>query len=94
MAHVETQLDTDDWREIRQEKQGHRNKQRAKNTELIRASGLEFSIMNAGEHIVIPSRGLKPTIDFWPSSGRWRQRGVDQTFNGGAKSLLNWYAKR
>jgi hypothetical protein len=52
----------------------------------------QFRIANNGESVLFRER-RKPKVDFYPSTGRWRVAGYNQTFSGGAQEFAAWYAK-
>ena len=66
---------------------------REKNLAALRASGLRFA---ERETAVLFREGGKPSVDFYPHTGRWRVVGAgrSQTMRGGAKAFLAWYAKQ
>lgn len=55
-------------------------------TQRLRDAGVEFVSHNMGEHLVIEI-GSK-VVDYWPSTGKWQLRGVEQSFGFNALMLL------
>jgi hypothetical protein len=73
-------------------KERHRD-WKAENLDVLRTCGIPYSIVNNGETVLFRERG-KPKVDFYPSTGRWRNVGPKaRTFGGGAMQFLEWYAK-
>jgi len=67
---------------------------KAINLALIQQSGLKFRVTNNGECLVFREHG-KPKVDFYPSSGRWRDVGTSKrNYRGGAGAFLTWYANQ
>jgi len=60
------------------------------NTNLIRSAGLTFTSANNGEALLFRSVG-KPSVDFYPSTGRWLLTGTGRVMSGGAQQFLRWY---
>ncbi len=63
---------------------------RQRNLEAIRASKIPFREANRGECLCFREPG-KPQCDFYPSTGRWRNVGTNQTLEGGANAFLSSY---
>ena len=83
---------TDYFRAIQQHRRDEHANQKQENTTAIANSGLNFRTTNNGECLVFRERG-KPQVDFYPSSGRWRDVGPSKrNYNGGAEAFLTWYA--
>jgi hypothetical protein len=36
----------------------------------------------------------RPSVNFYPSTGRWRVDHLNRTFGGGARVFLEWYKKQ
>ena len=82
------------FRAINQHRQQERVQQKETNTAIIRRSGLTFRLTNNGECLVFREQS-KPTVDFYPSSGRWRDVGPSKrNYTGGARAFLAWYAEQ
>jgi len=82
----------DAFRAMRDHYRGEHANNKAINLALIQQSGLKFRVTNNGECLVFRERG-KPSVDFYPSSGRWRDVGPSKrNYNGGAEAFLRWYA--
>ena len=60
------------------------------NTRLIKSSGIPHLMRE--EAILFREEGM-PQVDFYPSTGRWRVKGVKRTFRGQAGPFLKWYRK-
>lgn len=83
---------TDYFRAIQQHRRDEHANQKEENTKAIAASGLKFKSTNSGECLCFREPG-KPKVDFYPSSGRWRDVGVSKrNYSGGAQKFLDWYA--
>ena len=83
----------DAWEAWKAAKQARHARFRTQNTAVLEASGLLLDFRNGGETILFRQPG-KPRCDFFPSTGRWRVAGRDETFNGGAEAFLGWYRKQ
>jgi hypothetical protein len=84
----------DYFRAIQQHRQGEHAAQKEENTKAIFASGLSFKLTNNGECFVFREKG-KAKVDFYPSSGRWRDVGPSKrNYSGGAQKFLDWYASQ
>ena len=84
----------DYFRAIQAHRQQEHADQKQHNTAIIQKSGLIFRGTNNGECLVLRERG-KPAIDFYPSSGRWREVGPSKrNHTGGAESFLQWYGEQ
>lgn len=84
----------DAFRAINAHRQREHADQKQRNTVLICASGLNFRTTNNGECLVFRER-YKPKVDFYPSSGRWREVGLSKrNYKGGAEAFLNWYSSQ
>lgn len=57
----------------------------AVNQRMLETKNIEFSTKNNGVHLVIPNR--KGTIDYWPTTDKWRVRGQKETQSGVEKLL-------
>lgn len=67
------------------------SKQRKRNnleysTRKLKESGIEFESKNGGVHLIV-SQGLT-TIDYWPSTGKFIDRGGDKSGRGVNNLLL------
>ena len=74
----------------------YRDEQRAKNMEILRASGYSFTLANGGETVMFRVHG-KPRADFYPATGKWRVVGtptVQDVMSGGALNFLLWYDRQ
>lgn len=74
---------------------------KAENLAALQASGVPFE--RRPESCLFRQPG-KPKVDFYPSTGRWREVGAPRaeklihaegvTFRGGAVAFLKWYARQ
>ena len=62
----------DDFRALRQYQKDKRAKNTKASTEILAENRIEFESKNFGAHLIIT--GAKGKIDFWPSTGKWRDR--------------------
>lgn len=85
--------DTVMWRKAKEEKQARHQEWKLKNNELIKNSGLLYRITSSGECLLFRDP-LYPVIDFYPSTGRWRDVSTGQVYSGGANQFISWYKKR
>ena len=58
-----------------------------KNLDLIAKSNFPYTIGNNGEVLLFRFDSLK--VDFYPSTGNWKERG-NKKLSGGASRFLNW----
>lgn len=77
------------WRAIKAQRQEKRANNRKSSEELLREAGIPFENKNGGAHLIVRPVGSKLTVDFWPGTGRWTVRGLNQTAFGVHK-LLAW----
>jgi hypothetical protein len=75
----------DVWRAHRQASQDKRASNREESARLLAIAGITFSSKNSGAHLVVTA-GLK-TIDFWPGTGLWQERGAKKGRRG-VQSLI------
>jgi hypothetical protein len=61
------------------------------NTQILEKSGLVYMV--AGPETFIFREEGKPKVDFYPSTGRWRELSSGRTFRGGATAFISWYKK-
>lgn len=71
----EEQLDTADWKAIREASQAKRARNAKDSTAILEARGVAFERKNGGVHLIIRHEGR--VFDFWPSTGTWRMRSAD-----------------
>jgi len=65
---------------------------RAQQEEILRESGIPFTIVNKGICVIFREEG-KPKVDFFLSTGRWRVvAGETELYEGGAEGFLEWYS--
>lgn len=81
---------TGDVGEVFNELKLQRKKKRQSNLEystaLLQEIGVEFDSKNYGLHLIVNRPSYR--IDFWPSTGRWIQRGGKQ--GRGVKNLIKF----
>ena len=75
---------------ISEERKNRHQSAKEKNTEILNASTIHFDWVNSETAII--REPLKPKVDFYPSTGRWKVGA--KMYSGGAKSFLKWYAKK
>lgn len=78
----------EEFKFLREQKQEHRHKMFCENISIIADSKLRYIQKDLA---LLFRNGLIKT-EFYPSTGRWVYKG--KTYNGGAKSFLNWYIKK
>lgn len=84
----------DDFRAMRSHTQRVHATWNRINTKAIKKSGIPY--LDRGETFCFREEG-KPKVDFYPSTGRWREVGTSErkpTLRGGAKAFLGWYRKQ
>jgi len=91
MKKYEENEDTEMWRRINEAKQERHREWKVQHMEELRKSGLVFRVVS--EECVIFREPNHPTVDFYPSTGRWRDMKTGRTYRGGAKSFISWYKK-
>jgi len=64
----------------------------AKNMAILKGSGLQYRVTNGGETVLFRSGGL--CVDFYPSTGRWREPRENRTYRGGAQAFLRWVERK
>ena len=83
-----------EWSDFREAsralKQERHAEWKAENMRVLGMSGLDYRVTNGGETLLFRDPGM-PKVDFYPSTGRWRVAGVQETFGGGAEKFLQWY---
>ncbi len=78
----------DDWKALKEERREKKERNWDQSLELLRNAGANFVICNhATKHVLITAAdGL--LIDFWPTTGTWRQRGINRNGPRGVRRLL------
>ncbi len=61
------------WRDVKAASQVKRASNRAASARLLSEAGIKFIPKNLGAHLIVTA-GAK-TIDFWPGTGLWQERG-------------------
>lgn len=77
------------WKEVKQERQAKRSRNRENSLRLLQESGLKVDVHNSGAHLVVYANHR--TYDFWPGTGLFRLRGSGQSYRG-VKRLLSFIA--
>lgn len=81
--------DTEMWRKIREDRQERHQQWKKNNMDKLIKSGLSFVL--ASQECVIFRDPRYPSVDFYPSTGRWRNIKSGRTYSGGAESFISWY---
>lgn len=76
---------------MNQEKRERHAEWKRLNTIALEESGIPYRV--AGPETFIFREVGKPKVDFYPSTGRWREMSSGKTFRGGAKAFIAWYKK-
>lgn len=63
---------TEVYRALREWKKTEKQASLKSGREALEAAGVAFQVKNAGYHYVVSHEGR--TVDYWPSTGRWRER--------------------
>jgi hypothetical protein len=74
------------WRDMRQERQHKRERNRENSTRLLKEAGIKFAIKNSGAHMVVEGP-FRQMIDFWPGTGLWMVRGSVNKHRGVQKLI-------
>lgn len=77
---------SDMWRDLKKSRQLNRAKNRDQSAAILRAAGIDFYTHNDGAHLIVQA---KTVIDFWPGTGRWKDRADGHTAFG-VKSLIKY----
>lgn len=78
-----------DFKAMKQETKERHANWKIENTAIIEKSGLLFR--KAGPETFVFRETGKPKVDFYPSTGRWRDLTNSKTNGGGANKFLEWY---
>lgn len=74
----------DYWRDVRPAMQEESRQKRASNREssakMLTAAGVAFETKNEGAHLIVTANGH--TVDFWPGTGLWIERGTTKQKRG------------
>lgn len=81
--------DAEMYRAIKEEKQKRHAEWWIKNTRILKSSSLVFK--EASHECYIFRELGKPKVDFYPSTGRWRNIDTGKTHSGGATLFIQWY---
>lgn len=73
------------WRARKDASQEKRAGNRDASARLLTEAGISFVPKNAGAHLIVTA-GAK-TIDFWPGTGLWQERGATKSRRG-VQSLI------
>lgn len=72
---------TEMWRDYRHERQEKRADNRRLSRERLTSEGIDFQERNDGAHLIVIG-GPTCVIDFWPGTGKWKERGSNQHGRG------------
>ena len=61
------------------------------NTDILVKSGLKYKIASYECYLF---RGEKISVDFYPSTGRWKDNKTGRMFKGGSHNLIGWLANK
>lgn len=81
------QLDSDDWRAYKQERQQRRYDNRKSGVEILQQHAVQFQTKDQ-IHLIVKHAGK--TIDFWPSTGKWIDRAAVNHHRRGVFQLLDY----
>lgn len=74
----------DYWRDVRPAMQEESRQKRASNREasakMLTAASIAFETKNEGAHLIVTAHGR--TVDFWPGTGLWIERGTSKQKRG------------
>jgi len=84
--------DADMWKEQKAETKERHAIWWMENSMAIKQSRIPFRVASR-ECYVFREVG-KPKVDFYPSTGRWRNLQTGKTFSGGATAFIIWYKKQ
>lgn len=71
-------------RKANQRKKAHN---RENSPKMLKEAGVQFRSCNDGLHLIV--QGPKEAIDFWPGTGKWRERGTNIT-RYGVRGLIKY----
>lgn len=71
------------WRDVREESQQRRGRNRAHGEHLLRHRGVPFVSHSNGVHLVVAER-----FDYWPGTGLWIERSTGKRGRG-IRNLLS-----
>jgi hypothetical protein len=81
MQMTEPQIETYESFEAMKEQVRQRKLERKKNAmERLDAHKVQYVVRNNGTHVIITEGSVR--LHFWPTTGKWRQDGVDRTRHG------------
>lgn len=83
---------SDIYRALNEEKRERHAQWWDANTKYLNESGVVFRVASH-ESYLFRQEG-KPKVDFYPSTGRWRDVGTGKTYRGGAQAFVGWYKKQ
>lgn len=76
---------TEMWRDHKTSRADKRAKNRLESARRLVAQGIEYTSHNDGAHLVVEHNSL--ILDFWPGTGRWKNRKTGE-YGFGVKLLL------
>jgi len=82
----------DIYKAMKEERQQRHQKWNKLNKDILFACGLKYK-QTSSECFTFRNEG-KPKVDFYPSTGRWRDTDLNKTYSGGAKQFVEWYNKQ
>jgi hypothetical protein len=65
------------YKVLREESQKKKRDNMIKSTELLESKGVPFTSHNNGVHLIVDDH-----IDFWPSTGKWKDRNNNKVKRG------------
>lgn len=66
------------WRDIKQARQANRADNRELSAGVLYDAGIQYTTNNGGVHLIV--EGATGFIDFWPGTGRWKDRAGSKGF--------------
>ncbi|RLF03460.1 MAG: hypothetical protein DRJ64_08330 [Thermoprotei archaeon] len=80
-------MDSACLRELKKAKKQNKERNKLYGTEQLVKAGYTFSSHNHGLHLVIVHESC--TIDYWPSTGKWKDR-TSPIYHRGLSNLLSY----
>lgn len=77
-------------RALTQRRKDRHSEWRRKNMLIIQESAIPHRSANGGETLLFRDNGM--CVDFFPSTGRWREPRENRTYRGGVQAFLRWVA--
>ena len=79
---------------MREEKKLRHADWKEKNTKILQAGGLDIVFTDEWSNTAILREEDKPKIDFYLTTGRWKNVARDKIYSGGAQKFLQWYKEQ